>query len=96
MIIFRPCCSAVRDEVGDAGHRPVLVHDLADHAGRIEAGEAGEVDGRLGLAGALEHAAGLGLQREDVAGLDQVARRGLGVDRDLDRAGAVGGGDARW
>ena len=38
--------------------------------GRDQAGEAGEVDARLGLAGALEHAAVLGLQREDVAGLD--------------------------
>jgi hypothetical protein len=36
---------------------------------------AGEIDRRLGLARALEHAAGLGLQREDVAGLDEVAGR---------------------
>ena len=42
----------------------------------VEAGEPREVDGGLGLARALEHAAGLGLQREDVAGLDEVARRG--------------------
>ena len=86
--------AAVALEVGDAGHRAVVVHDLADHAGRVQTGQSREVDGRLGLAGALEHAARLGLQREDVAGLDQVARRGLGVDGDLDRAGAVGGRDA--
>ena len=49
---------AVLDEVADARHRAVVVHDLADHAGRVQAGEAGEVDGGLGLAGALEHAAG--------------------------------------
>ena len=72
---LQPVARAVALEVGDAGHRPVVVHDLADHAGRREAGEAGEVDRRLGLAGALEHAAGLGLQREHVAGLDEVARR---------------------
>ena len=40
----------------------------------VQAGEPGEVDGRLGLARALQDAAGLGLQREDVAGLDEVAR----------------------
>ena len=41
-----------------AGHRAVLVHDFADDAGRIEAGDAREIDGRFGLAGAHEHAAG--------------------------------------
>src|SRR6185436_20677117 len=51
-----PMLLAVRDEVGDTGHRPVLAHDLADDPGGIEAREAGEVDGGLGLAGALEHA----------------------------------------
>ncbi len=54
---LQPVPLAVGDEVGDAGHRPVVVHDLADDAGRVEAGEAGEVDRRLGLADALEHAA---------------------------------------
>ena len=48
---------AVPDQVRDAGHRPVVVHDLADDAGRREPGEAREVDRGLGLAGALEHAA---------------------------------------
>ena len=85
---------AVRDQVGHPRHRPVVVHDLADHAGGREAREPREVDRRLGLAGALEHAAGLGLQREDVAGLDEVARPRGGVDRDLDGARAVGGRDA--
>ena len=94
MIIFRPWRCAVALEVGHARHRAVVVHDLADHAGRVQAGQPREVDRRLGLAGALEHAAGLGLEREDVAGLDEVARRRLRVDRDLDRARAVGGRDA--
>ena len=38
-------------------HRPVVVHDLADDAGGIQPGDAREVDGGLGLAGAHEHAA---------------------------------------
>ena len=69
---------AVRDEIGDAGHRPVVVHDLADDAGGREAGEAREVDGRLGLADPLEHAARLRAQREHVAGLHEVVRRRAG------------------
>ncbi len=86
---------AVADEVGYAGHRPVLVHDLADDARGIQAGEPGEVDGRLRLAGPLQHAAGLRAEREDVARLDEVVRHRAGVDRDLDRACAIVGGDAR-
>ena len=42
-----------------------------------------------------QHAAGLGLQREHVPGLHEVARRALGVDGHLDRVRAVGGRDAR-
>ena len=60
----------------------------------IEAGEPREVDRRLGLAGADEHAAVARAQREDVAGLDEVVRRRGGVDRDVDRVRAVGRGDA--
>ena len=55
----------------------------------IRPGEAREVDARLGVAGALEHAAGLGLERVDVAGLDEVARAAARVDGDLDRVRAV-------
>ena len=82
------------DEVGEAGHRPVLVHDLADHAGGVEAGEAGDVDRRLGMAGADQHAAVAGAQREDVAGRGDVLRPRARVDGDGDGAGAVVGGDA--
>ena len=41
-------------ELGRAGHvHLLLVDDLAQHARRIQAGEAGEVDGGLGVTGAL-------------------------------------------
>jgi len=70
-------------------HRPVVVHDLADHAGRVQTREPREVDSRLGLTDALERATRLCLEREDMARLDQLARARLGVDRDLDRAGTV-------
>ena len=57
-------------------------------------GEAGEVDGGLGLADALQHAARAALERKDVARLDEVAGRALGVDGDLDRARPIVRGDA--
>jgi len=92
---LQPMLLAVWDQVRNARHRAVVVHHLADHPGRGEAGEAGQVDARLGVAGALEHAAVFGPQREHVTGNDDVPRSGAGIDRDLDRVGAVVGGDAR-
>ena len=94
MIIFSPWRSQYGIRSGTRAIVPSsFMTSQITPAGR-QAGEPREVDRRLGLAGALEHAAGLGLQREDVAGLDEVARPRGGVDRDLDRARAVGGGDA--
>ena len=86
---------AVRDQVGHAGHRAVLVHDLADDPGRVEAGEAGKIDRRFGLTRSFEHPAGAGPQREDVPGLHEVFRACAGVDGHLDGAGPVGRGDPR-
>ena len=91
---LRPCSAQNVDEIGHAGHRPVGLHDLADHACRPHAGEPREVDGGLGLAGALEHAARAGAQREDVTGLDDVARAGGRRARHLDGVGAILGRDA--
>ena len=59
----------------------------------IEPREPREIDGRLGLTRALEHAPAARAKWEDVAGLDEVARAGRGVDSDLDRAGPVLRGD---
>ena len=92
---LQPVPLAVGHEVAHAGHRPVVVHDLAHDAGRDEPGEARQVDGGLGLAGPLEDTAGARLQRLDVTRMDHV-RRGLGgVDRHLDRVRAVVRRDAR-
>ena len=80
VIMSRPCSSQNSIEVGDPGHGAVVVHDLAEHPGRVQAGHAGQVDGGLGVAGPLEHAA-LGVaQREDVPGSGEVAGAG-GRDR---------------
>ena len=81
------------DEVGHARHRPVLAHDLADDARRVQPREAREVDGSLGLARAAQHSTAPGTERKDVSGLDEVGRPLRRVDRDLDRVRAVLRGD---
>ena len=91
----RPCSSANALELGQPGHvRLLVVDDLAQHAGRVQAGHAGQVDGGLGVAGPLEHAALAVAQREDVAGPGQVVGAGGGVDQGLDGGGPVEGRDA--
>ena len=60
-------------QVGQARHGAVVLHDLADHGGGRSAGHRGQVAAGFGMAGAHQHAAVDRLQREDVAGLDQVA-----------------------
>ncbi len=91
---LQPVGGAVADQVRHAGHRAVVLHDLADDSRRDQAREPREVDGGLGLARALEHAAAASPKREDVTRLDEVARAGRRVDCDLNRLGAVLRGDA--
>ena len=55
-------------QVRHARHRAVIPDDLADRRDGFEAGHLAEVDRGLGLTGSHEHPAGLGAQREDVAG----------------------------
>ncbi|MNT34167.1 hypothetical protein D3C72_1701280 [compost metagenome] len=81
-------------QVGQAGHRAVVVHHFADHRGGRAAGHGGEVAAGFGVAGAHEHAAVHRLQREDVAGLHQVGGHGVACHGGLHGAGAVGGRDA--
>ena len=61
-------------ELRQARHLALLVHDLADDAGRRAAGEPREVHGGLGVPGAPQHAAGHRPERQDVAGPRQVLR----------------------
>ena len=69
-----------RFQLRTARHRTVGIEDLDQHAGRLHAREQREVARRFGVAGTIEHAAGLRHQREDVAGLAQV-RRGAASGR---------------
>jgi hypothetical protein len=77
------------DQLRQAGHRPVLVHHLADDARGVEAGETGDVHGRLGMAGAHQRPAIAGGDGEDMAGRRDLLPRVLGIDGDRDRAGPV-------
>ena len=75
-------------------HRAVVVDDLDEHAGGREAGQPGEVDGRLGVPAAHQHAALAVAQREHVARAGQLPRLGRGVGQRPRGVGAVGGADA--
>ena len=82
-------------QLGLARHRAVLVEDLADDRRGPQASQGGEVDRRLRVPGALQHAAGTGAERENVAGLDKFVRPGVRMGQQGDRARAVEGADAR-
>jgi hypothetical protein len=82
------------EEIGQPRHRAVVLDDFAEHAGGIEPGQPRQIDRRLGVAAALEHAAGLRPQRENVPRLDEVARQRFRIGEDADRLRAVLGADA--
>lgn len=82
------------DQFGQTRHGAVVVHDLADDAGGLEAGEPRQIDRALGLAGAHQRPAALGTQREDVARGDQILGAGVLAHRGEDGVRAVGGRDA--
>src|SRR3546814_1923143 len=56
---------------------------LANGGGRSQARQGGQVATRFGVTGTHEHAAGHGLHREDMTGLDQVGRQGIARHRRL-------------
>jgi hypothetical protein len=72
----------------------LLVDDLAQDAGRVEPGHAGEVDGRLGVARPLQDAPLPVAEGEDVAGTGEVPWLRGRVDERLHGGGAVEGRDA--
>ena len=81
-------------QVRQARHGAIVVHDLADHGSRGAARHVSEVTAGLGVAGAHQYAAIHCLQRENVAGLDQVVRTGIRRHRRQHGAGPVGGRNA--
>lgn len=71
-----------------------IIYDLADDGGGVLSGEPAEVDGSLGVAGALADAALFGLEGQDVAGAAEGGDGGVGVGKGAAGEGAVVGGDA--
>ena len=75
-------------------HGAVVVDQLAEHAGRAQAGQPGQVDRGLGVAGPAQHAAVAGPQRHHVPGAGQVGRPGRRVGQQPDRVRPLGRRDA--
>ncbi len=75
--ILRPWVAEL-DEVGQRGDMVPSSFMISQITERARARRAGEVAAGLGVAGADQHAARLGHDREDVPGLDDVVRAGRG------------------
>ncbi len=72
----------------------VLAEDLNQHAGRLQAGHTGEIDGAFGVSGAPQHAPFLRHQWIKVAGPNEIGRFRLRIDDFVDRARPLGSGYA--
>ena len=81
------------EQIGQARHAAVILHDLADDRGRRQAGQRGQVAAGFGMACAHQHAALLRFQRKNMARLHDIKRLCRLGHGDLDRLGAVGGGN---
>ncbi len=77
-------------EIGQARHRAVFLHDLADHGGGRAAGQVRQIASGLGVPGARQHAAGLRHDRKHVPRLHDVSGLRVRSDRRQYRACAVG------
>src|SRR6202034_3697382 len=82
------------DQVGHARHAAIVFHDFADDSGGDHARQPRQIDGSFRLACAHQHSPLARAKREDVSGTRQVGRPGRRIDRDLNGAGAIVGGDA--
>ena len=91
---LQPVRAAELRQLRGARHRAVVVHDFADDAGMVQAGDAREVHGSFRLPGAHEHAAIARAQRVDVAGARQIFGARVRVGGRENCGGAVGGARA--
>ena len=91
---LQPVLLAELGQLRHARHGAVVVHDFADHAAGLEARHARQIDGRLGLARAHQHAALARAQRKHVAGTRQIRRLRVGPHGDPNGVRAVGRGNA--
>ena len=56
------------EQLRQAGHRAVLVHDLDQSAAGLQSGQTGQIDGRFGMSRPAQHPLLAGTQRIDMAG----------------------------
>ena len=82
-------CAREPQEIRHPRHRAVIVHDLADDPGRLQAGEPREVDAALRLSGPAQHPALLGHQREDMPRPHEILGPAVPIHCDRDRVRAV-------
>ena len=75
-------------------HRPIFVHHLADDPGRVQSRDPRDVDRRLGLPRARQHAAGPRAQRKHVPGSEQIGGPRRRIDGGEHGGRAVRGGNA--
>jgi hypothetical protein len=74
---------------GAAHHGAVVVHQLGQHTDRRQIGKPAEIDAGLGVAGAHEHAAVLGDQREHVARAHEIGGAAVAVGEPAHRVVAL-------
>ena len=81
-------------QVWCAHHGAVVVDDFGDHRHGFEPGQARKFDPGFRVPVAFAHPAGLGNEREHVAGAGEVRGRGTRAGQQVRGVGAVGGTDA--
>src|SRR6266545_1922919 len=80
---------AESDKVRQTSHGAVVIDDLADHSGGLQAGETRQIDGRFRLAAPFENAAGPSAEWENVAWSREVFWMTVGVNSHLNCLRAV-------
>ena len=76
-------------QLGQTGHCAVVMQDLAKHACRLQSGEPGKIDRRLGVSRAAQHTAVFGAQRTSVARLIKIVGGGNGIGNCANGRGPV-------
>src|SRR6266545_4734248 len=80
---------AESDKVRQTSHGAVVIDDLADHSGGLQAGETRQIDGRFRLAAPFENATGPSAKWENVAWSREVFWMTVRVNNHLDCLRAV-------
>ncbi len=91
---FQAVCLREGLQLGQPGHRAVVVHDLNEHARRGKACQPREIADGLGVPRAHQHAAVFGNEWKDMAGRDDIGGLGVGGARHAHGVGPVCGGNA--